>query len=113
VKTSHCIRLYVAFLIYFSFTIEYHPGGAAQNTLRIFQWLLGYPHYSVFFGAIGNDDEGKLLEKLVKNSGVETRYTMSRSSYPFFTIYKLEMLTTIILQFVVCRCETQHLKGII
>jgi sugar/nucleoside kinase (ribokinase family) len=29
----------------------------------------------VFFGAIGNDDEGKLLEKLVKNSGVETRYT--------------------------------------
>jgi sugar/nucleoside kinase (ribokinase family) len=29
----------------------------------------------VFFGAIGNDDEGKLIEKLVKNSGVETRYT--------------------------------------
>jgi hypothetical protein len=31
----------------------------------------------VFFGGIGNDDEGKLLEKLVKNSGVETRYTAS------------------------------------
>jgi sugar/nucleoside kinase (ribokinase family) len=79
-------KVYVAFLIYFSFTIDYHPGGAAQNTLRIFQWLLGYPLYSVFFGAIGNDDEGKLLEKLVKNSGVETRYT-SRSSYAFFTTY--------------------------
>ncbi|XP_023723267.1 adenosine kinase isoform X3 [Cryptotermes secundus] len=57
-----------------SFTVEYHPGGAAQNTLRIFQWLISYPFYSVFFGAVGNDDEGKLIEKLVKNSGVETRY---------------------------------------
>jgi hypothetical protein len=78
---SHChenLTLYMvlcSFLICFSFTVEYHPGGAAQNTLRIFQWLISYPHYSVFFGAIGNDDEGKLIEKLVKNSGVETRYT--------------------------------------
>jgi sugar/nucleoside kinase (ribokinase family) len=63
------------FLVCFSFTVEYHPGGAAQNTLRIFQWLIRYPLYSVFFGAVGNDDEGKLIEKLVKNSGVETRYT--------------------------------------
>jgi sugar/nucleoside kinase (ribokinase family) len=73
--------------MYFSSTVEYHAGGAAQNTLRIFQWLLGYPLYSVFFGAIGNDDEGKLLEKLVKNSGVQTRYTMSRSVYLLFTTY--------------------------
>ncbi|XP_069702765.1 uncharacterized protein [Periplaneta americana] len=57
-----------------SFDVEYHPGGAAQNTLRIFQWLIQCPFYSVYFGGIGNDGEGKLLEKLVKASGVETRY---------------------------------------
>jgi sugar/nucleoside kinase (ribokinase family) len=40
----------------------------------------------VFLGGIGNDDEGKLLEKLVKNAGVETRYTSSIYHLVYFTI---------------------------
>jgi sugar/nucleoside kinase (ribokinase family) len=40
----------------------------------------------VFFGGIGNDDEGKLLEKLVKNSGVETRYIPSTYHLIYFTV---------------------------
>jgi sugar/nucleoside kinase (ribokinase family) len=76
-----------SFVISFSFRVEYHPGGAAQNTLRIFQWLVKCPFYSVFLGGIGNDDEGKLLEKLVKNSGVETRYTPCIYNLVYFTAH--------------------------
>ncbi|XP_021926184.1 adenosine kinase-like isoform X2 [Zootermopsis nevadensis] len=47
----------------------------------MFQWVVNCPLYSVFFGGIGNDDEGKLLEKLVKNSGIETRYKY-HNDYP-------------------------------
>ncbi|KAJ9591142.1 hypothetical protein L9F63_002297 [Diploptera punctata] len=56
------------------YEVEYHAGGSAQNTLRIFQWLINSPFYSVFLGGIGEDEEGKMLESLVKNAGVDTRY---------------------------------------
>lgn len=49
------------------------PGGAALNTLRVFQWLCGQVYGSVFFGGIGDDETGKLLRERVSQSGVDGR----------------------------------------
>lgn len=52
------------------------PGGCAQNTLRILQWLCGgaqLPHIGVFYGSIGNDTRGSTLEKLVLADGVDVQ----------------------------------------
>lgn len=53
--------------------ITYNPGGCVLNTLRIIQALVQQPSYCVFFGGLGNDKEGELLETEVKKSGVEAR----------------------------------------
>jgi len=53
------------------------PGGSAQNTIRILQWLCDDSHKSpigTFHGGLGNDHNGSILEKLVRISGVDTRF---------------------------------------
>nr|CAD7200308.1 unnamed protein product [Timema douglasi] len=56
-----------------------NAGGSAQNTARIFQWLVGPQHCCVYFGSIGSDEEGTLVETLLRRSGVHTRYTSHRN----------------------------------
>nr|CAD7462521.1 unnamed protein product [Timema tahoe] len=56
-----------------------NAGGSAQNTARIFQWLVGHQHGCVYFGSIGCDEEGTLVETLLRRSGVHTRYTSHRN----------------------------------
>lgn len=55
--------------------MKYSPGGVSQNTVRIIQGLVNIPSFCVFFGGCGNDEEGRLLESKVKDSGVNVRYT--------------------------------------
>ncbi|KAF2897382.1 hypothetical protein ILUMI_08796 [Ignelater luminosus] len=50
------------------------PGGAAQNTMRILQWVLAKPNSTIMFGAVGQDALGKNLKALVEAAGVKTRY---------------------------------------
>ncbi|XP_022256357.1 adenosine kinase-like isoform X1 [Limulus polyphemus] len=52
------------------------PGGSAQNSARISQWLLqGLGSKTVAFtGCIGNDSYGRLLEEKLKASQVITEY---------------------------------------
>ncbi|EZA60860.1 hypothetical protein DMN91_008028 [Ooceraea biroi] len=55
------------------------PGGSAQNTMRILQWLCDDTHESqigIFHGGLGNDQNGSILEKLVRISGVDVRYAI-------------------------------------
>ncbi|KAL6425938.1 hypothetical protein ACFW04_008919 [Cataglyphis niger] len=55
------------------------PGGSAQNTLRILQWLCDETHESqigTFYGGIGSDQQGSILEKLVRITGVDVRYAV-------------------------------------
>nr|CAD7259142.1 unnamed protein product [Timema shepardi] len=56
-----------------------NAGGSAQNTARIFQWLVGPQQCCVYFGSIGSDEEGTLVETLLRRSGVHTRYTSHRN----------------------------------
>lgn len=64
-------------LLFDSWKQRVAAGGCAQNTARILQWLCGgpkIPHVVIYCGGIGNDSRGTTLEKLVKSTGVETRY---------------------------------------
>lgn len=53
------------------------PGGSAQNTMRILQWLCdstNESHIGTFYGGAGNDQNGAVLEKLVRIAGVDVRF---------------------------------------
>lgn len=55
------------------------PGGSAQNTLRILQWLCDETHESqigTFYGGVGSDQQGSILEKLVRITGVDVRFVI-------------------------------------
>jgi len=55
--------------------VEYIAGGAAQNSARVAQWMLGSARKSVaYIGCIGNDQNGTLLRNVTEESGVETHY---------------------------------------
>jgi len=56
------------------FKVEYIAGGAAQNSIRVAQWLLGTPRAAVYVGCIGNDANGKTLKDTTEAAGVETQY---------------------------------------
>lgn len=50
------------------------PGGAALNTLRVFQWLIKIPKSSLFLGGVGKDIIGEQLTHLVDDAGVSGRF---------------------------------------
>lgn len=55
------------------------PGGSAQNSMRILQWLYDETNKSkitTFYGGLGNDSKGKVLEKLVRSAGVDVKYVI-------------------------------------
>uniref|UniRef100_A0A1B6J821 Adenosine kinase n=1 Tax=Homalodisca liturata TaxID=320908 RepID=A0A1B6J821_9HEMI len=56
------------------YKVEYIAGGAAQNALRVAQWLLGKPKVCVFFGCIGRDEFGEILVKKATEDGVDVQY---------------------------------------
>jgi len=56
------------------FTVDYVPGGATQNTVRIAQWLIGVPNATTFMGCIGRDEFGQILERKLREAGVNPRY---------------------------------------
>ncbi|XP_011300901.1 adenosine kinase [Fopius arisanus] len=55
------------------------PGGCAQNTARLLQWLCGGKRVSpvvIYCGGVGNDCRGSSLDKLVKADGIQTKYAI-------------------------------------
>uniref|UniRef100_A0A915D1F4 Adenosine kinase n=1 Tax=Ditylenchus dipsaci TaxID=166011 RepID=A0A915D1F4_9BILA len=59
--------------------IEYIPGGATQNALRVFQWIICKPNASTFFGAVGKDKYSEILYNQSKNAGVNVCYQVNKS----------------------------------
>jgi adenosine kinase len=57
-----------------NFKVDYVPGGATQNSIRIAQWLIGVPNATTFMGCIGRDKFGEILEGKVREAGVNPRY---------------------------------------
>lgn len=51
--------------------VEYMPGGATLNAIKIAQLLLKTPKATSFAGCIKNDKYGKILEESCRSLGVE------------------------------------------
>jgi len=56
------------------YKVDYVPGGATQNTIRVAQWLIGVPKATTFMGCIGKDKFGKILEEKAREGGVNVSY---------------------------------------
>jgi len=54
--------------------VDYIPGGATQNSIKVAQWLLGVKNATLYMGCIGKDNFGDILEEKTKALGVNTRY---------------------------------------
>jgi len=57
-----------------AFDVEYIAGGATQNAIRVAQWLLGKKKACSYFGCIGNDKFGKVLQSKAEEDGVNAVY---------------------------------------
>ncbi|KDR23079.1 hypothetical protein L798_10943, partial [Zootermopsis nevadensis] len=56
------------------YKVNYIPGGATQNTLRVAQWILKQPDVTVFMGCVGRDKYSKILEDKTRSEGVNVQY---------------------------------------
>lgn len=57
------------------FKVEYHAGGATQNSIKIAQWMIQEPHQvGTFFGCIGNDKFGEILKRKTAEANVDAHY---------------------------------------
>jgi len=54
--------------------VEYMAGGATQNSIRVFQWIVRTPKCATFMGSVGKDEFGKKLEEKAQEDGVVVRY---------------------------------------
>lgn len=60
------------------FNAEFIPGGAAQNTVRVTQWLLGKDSKTTsYIGCIGNDEYGRILSEKATGAGVTVNYLVN------------------------------------
>lgn len=52
------------------------PGGSCLNTIRSANFMLRetLPNKCTFFGCIGNDDEGKVLERELEATGIHGNF---------------------------------------
>ncbi|KAF1375796.1 hypothetical protein PFLUV_G00223900 [Perca fluviatilis] len=57
------------------FKVEYHAGGATQNSIKIAQWMIQEPHnVGTFFGCIGKDKFGRILKQKSEEAHIDARY---------------------------------------
>uniref|UniRef100_A0A3P8VLW9 Adenosine kinase n=1 Tax=Cynoglossus semilaevis TaxID=244447 RepID=A0A3P8VLW9_CYNSE len=57
------------------FKVEYHAGGATQNSIKIAQWMIQEPHnVGTFFGCIGKDKFGEILKQKAEEAHIQARY---------------------------------------
>jgi len=54
--------------------VDFVPGGATQNSMRVAQWILKNPGCASFMGSVGKDEYSKILEDKCKAAGVTVKY---------------------------------------
>jgi len=54
--------------------VEYIPGGATLNSIRIAQWILETPKATSFFGCISKDKFGDILTKSTQAVGMDVKF---------------------------------------
>lgn len=58
----------------FKDSVEYIPGGATQNSIRIASWINDVPKMASFFGCIAKDKFGDILKERMEKFGVHVDY---------------------------------------
>ena len=58
--------------------VEYIPGGATQNSIRIAQWMLQVPGATSYMGCVGKDDFGNKMKETATQDGVNVRAAASK-----------------------------------
>jgi len=61
-----------------NYQVEYIAGGATQNSIRVAQWIMKDAKSAAYFGCIGEDKDGEILEKVASESGVAVAYQKSK-----------------------------------
>uniref|UniRef100_A0A671YU26 adenosine kinase n=1 Tax=Sparus aurata TaxID=8175 RepID=A0A671YU26_SPAAU len=57
------------------FKVEYHAGGATQNSIKLAQWMIQEPHnVGTFFGCIGKDKFGEILKQKAEDAHIDAHY---------------------------------------
>uniref|UniRef100_A0A0B6ZW30 Adenosine kinase n=1 Tax=Arion vulgaris TaxID=1028688 RepID=A0A0B6ZW30_9EUPU len=54
--------------------VEYVPGGATLNAIRVAQWLIQDPGATTFFGCIAHDEFGDILSKSAQAAGMNVKF---------------------------------------
>merc|ERR1719453_273657 len=54
--------------------VQYIAGGAAQNTIRVAQWMLQSPGATSYIGCVGKDETAKKMRECVQKDGVNAAY---------------------------------------
>merc|ERR1719197_1141182 len=54
--------------------VEYIVGGAAQNSIRVAQWMLQTPGSTAYMGCVGKDAQAEKLRAACKADGVDAQY---------------------------------------
>jgi len=57
-----------------NYEIEYIAGGATQNSMRVFQWMVEMPKVSSYFGCVGKDNYADILGNIAREAGVNVQY---------------------------------------
>jgi len=59
------------------YKVEYVPGGATQNSIRVAQWLLGTDKATVMMGCVGKDKYSTILAEKAQSAGVNVKYQVT------------------------------------
>jgi len=62
-----------------NYPVQYIAGGAGQNSMRACQWMMQQPSAVAYIGSIGCDENGKILERVVRDDGVIPFYHVDNS----------------------------------
>ncbi|XP_025083426.1 adenosine kinase-like [Pomacea canaliculata] len=68
------LPLYDEMVIQYSDKVQYIPGGATLNTVRVIQWILQQPKVTTYFGCISDDKNGAILKKHAEEEGVNVQF---------------------------------------
>ncbi|GMS91289.1 hypothetical protein PENTCL1PPCAC_13464 [Pristionchus entomophagus] len=60
-----------------NYKVNYIPGGATLNALRVCQWMLNEPNKTIYFGAIGDDTYGTMISQKSIEAGVNVQFQVS------------------------------------
>ncbi len=67
--------------------VEYIPGGATQNSIRIAQWMLQVAGATSYMGCVGKDDFGKKMSEIATKDGVNVCPTLTDSDRKVFPLH--------------------------